>query len=276
MQHSLATFARDAALLAIALLLLFWMQSRLVASGFMSSDNADDTVVWIVIGAVSLFTLFSAVFVVQALFIVPRHLWLEATSDTRTLADESKQRTSRIERELERLTKSMRARIRFDGFVSQAGLIDRGAIVVEVINFFARVHNPGNDLLERCLVKIERLGQDDGRFEELQGALRTEAREIDRESGRFALAPGERKRLRLASRELQGPRIPQGYKIDCETGTVRLDRGHSIIIDLIATAETGGPDHARVRLSVDEDYQLTHEVIPIRLKSRLLSPSKCQ
>ena len=75
--HNLQTIVRDLVLLLVALGLLFWFGSSLVARGYMSGDNPQDTLIWILVFAVALVALFSATFLIEGLFVVPFKMWRE-------------------------------------------------------------------------------------------------------------------------------------------------------------------------------------------------------
>lgn len=95
-EHSIKTVVRDALLLAIALGLLWWFQQALVSNKLMSGDNVRDTITWIVIVLISVVTIFSAYFVLEALFLAPRAIWLEAKTENYSLSNQVESLTKRL------------------------------------------------------------------------------------------------------------------------------------------------------------------------------------
>lgn len=67
----------------------------------------------------------------------------------------------------------------------------------------------------------------------------------------------------LAVRDASNLRMPGAHKVTFETLEFAMYRGHFCIVDLIAIADVGNADRMRVKLSVDEHYDLTHEVLPL-------------
>jgi hypothetical protein len=164
--------------------------------------------------------------------------------------------------EIERLRIDSEPRIRFiNPFFEEGKDPAFGRAVFHYL--YLAVRNSGNRILERCLVKVERVQVDDEPPCEIQSALATKARREDGvHVGRFFLSPGERKPLLFVFRDASDLRRPGTHKIMFESRELSIYRGHSCIVDLIAVADVGMPDRMRVRLSVDNDYGLTCEVLP--------------
>lgn len=129
---------------------------------------------------------------------------------------------------------------------------------------FITVRNASNAILERCLVKVERIRTGGGSGQEIQAALTTQARFWSGQPGRFALAPDERKRILLTVRETVNPRRPAAHVVSFEAHQYPIHRGTSCIVDLIAVADVGPPDRIQVRLAVDDHYVLTYEILAER------------
>lgn len=70
-----AALIRDAGLFGISVGLLWFFQEKLVRRGLMSGDNVQDIIIGAVFLLIVVVAIFSFVFVLEALFIVPSKLW---------------------------------------------------------------------------------------------------------------------------------------------------------------------------------------------------------
>lgn len=167
-----------------------------------------------------------------------------------------------LEDALAKLREECLPRIKFDG-ITQEFAEDRASGRPTAFYLFVNVKNVGTRILERCLVKVERIhNQPSGEIQEIHAAVSTESRFWAAQPGRFALGPQEKKRILLTFRDASDPRNPGSHKIAFEQHTYSIHRGTSAVVELIAVADVGPPDRIALRLSVDRDYRITSEVLP--------------
>ena len=77
---SIGGIIRDGVLLLVAVGLLIYFKSWLVENDFMSGDNIKDTTIGILFTLAAIVSIFSLVFLVEALFVGPYVLWREASN----------------------------------------------------------------------------------------------------------------------------------------------------------------------------------------------------
>lgn len=147
-------------------------------------------------------------------------------------------------------------RIRFSSETSVDVLTfaDNGGFAGE--ESFISVTNPGNSILEKCLVKLEAIAAK-GCRQETQSAVFTKARQKDGHAGRFALSPGEKKLIALTSRRgRMGMHSIPSVSLLTET-RMELQLGDSYLLEIVALAESGLPDRRRLDLTVALDGSVT-------------------
>jgi len=76
-QHSPRALLRNAIIFIIACVAFYYFQPNLVALKLSSPENLSDTLAWAIMMLVVIIVLFSAVFILETIFIVPYQIWKE-------------------------------------------------------------------------------------------------------------------------------------------------------------------------------------------------------
>jgi hypothetical protein len=160
-----------------------------------------------------------------------------------------------IELEQRQLREDIKPRIVFSDDIDTEGVEDP-------VRAWLTVQNGGNEILQKCSVKVEYVTRQGQPKKEYQHAVKTEARMSDPSVGRFALSPDERKRLCVMSRELVQPRR---WFILTEQGGIFFNPGERAAIQFIAAADIGPPDRIVLLVGISDE-----NLIELRLE-RLIS-----
>jgi hypothetical protein len=84
-QHSPKALIRNGVIFIVACALLHYGQGGLIKRHVTSADNLEDTIVWTVTILIAIVALFSAVFIIEALFITPFRMWRELNSQVKLI-----------------------------------------------------------------------------------------------------------------------------------------------------------------------------------------------